>query len=126
MVSRFFTACLLLCSVLFTACCCTPDPLEPQPTTDLDQMIERTVHQWIDVRVSDQADVDRLRVPGAVWRSATTIPAFVQSPELLDLGNAQAIFDQITGSALYGRAPPSDSDLLNRVKVAVDSYTFEE
>lgn len=123
--SRIVFSFFILLLVGLCSCACMPDPVDPQPSADLRELVTRTVHHWLDMRVMGQEDVDKVQSLTASWRSMTNIPTFVTATELTDLGDPQAIFDQIKGSEVYRCDPPTDDDLLDFVKRDIDSFTLD-
>lgn len=123
---RHLTFLFLLAVLLAAVSCCSPSPADPQPTADLDQMIQRSVHQWLDVRVVDQDQLDRVQAPDADWRTAHSWADLRASSVLSELGNVFQIRSQIEESGFYKRGPPSDLEVVLRVRAALDSYIWEE
>lgn len=117
-------------AVLFNAGCPSLPTNEPEPISDFETYVNKTVYHWLKVRV-DNASGPILASPTAEWRDTATIRELVDwfslhlSPPTL--WNFQRLVDEIKRSEWYDdpAMAPLDSELLNLLKSSLASFDYD-
>lgn len=113
------------------SCCSSPDG--PEPVENLKQLVDVRVEQWLDPRM-DAESWQTFHSQQNVWENSPSLAAlsdwFVVNlgqpsgvPELWDFAS---FIQELKGSELFTRGPPSDAELLQMLIEAMRVYKFEE
>lgn len=125
MVSKY----TILVLLGFLVGCCSPPAANPHPSNDLSELVERAVHNWLDVRVDEDSFVI-IYDDNAGWKNAEDSKAVADWFEAnlgVPEGNiAYWDFNQldndIRDSEMYNKGPPSDTVYVLMLIVAIASY----
>jgi len=109
--------------------CCQPKMLDPKPSKDLSELVTRSVHNWLDVRMDDNS-YQKIYADDAQWKKAQSVAEVADWFEdnlgiplnQSELWNFHQLDNDIQASELYQRGPPSPQDYLSMIKTAIESY----
>jgi len=103
--------------------CCGPKQGDPQPSANLQEVVDNVTYQWLKPRAYD-AKLDELRSGATGWRQAKTLDDF--SAGLVFLGDFSMKIQDIKLSDKYIAEQPSDEVLLAALVAAVEKFLQEQ
>lgn len=116
--------------VISVSCCCQENP-DLQPSKDLDQYVQRSISQWLDVRMDDP-EWQIFSKADASWKQATSIEVIETwfttnlgtTPSNLLVWDFSRLISDIKKTEIYLRGPPSTETFLEMVKSKLNSFHY--
>lgn len=102
----------------------------PEPLDELKDLVEHSIHQWLDVRIDEDtwSAFNSEEWPGKV--SVDDIHS--RLVEIADTDTSDRFWDikrkidEIRESDLYKRGPPEESEFVRMIAQAMESFLYEE
>lgn len=118
---------VLTLSILMVAACCDTHEDPIAPSADVQELVTRSCHIWLNARMMD-VDWVVFDAPDAGWRAATNVDEigqwFQDNMEPPDLWEFDKLLSEISQSELYLENPPDGPTLVSWVQSAFQSFEF--